>query len=158
MAGGDTWTYEYDDSEGDHGQLASAKRRWSDNQYVMGQQFEFDYDDIGNRVSTRRGGDEAGNELRAASYTADALNQYDSRQVPGFIEVYGETETDALVAVNQESVERQNDGAYFRKELSVDNVTGPVYTEVQALAPDALQLLIDGVDLKGARLKPWYER
>jgi len=26
------------------------------------------------------------------------------------------------------------------------------------LAPEALQLLIDGVDLKGARLKPWYER
>ena len=26
------------------------------------------------------------------------------------------------------------------------------------LAPEALQLLIDGVDLRGAALKPWYER
>ena len=26
------------------------------------------------------------------------------------------------------------------------------------LAPEALQLLIDGVDLRGATFKPWYER
>ena len=26
------------------------------------------------------------------------------------------------------------------------------------LAPEALQLLLDGVDLRGARLRPWYER
>jgi transposase len=26
------------------------------------------------------------------------------------------------------------------------------------LAPEALQLLIDGVDLRGASFKPWYER
>ncbi len=26
------------------------------------------------------------------------------------------------------------------------------------LAPEALQLLIDGVDLRGAAFKPWYER
>lgn len=27
-----------------------------------------------------------------------------------------------------------------------------------SLAPEALQLLIDGVDLRGASFKPWYER
>jgi transposase len=27
-----------------------------------------------------------------------------------------------------------------------------------SLAPEALQLLVDGVDLKGARMRPWYER
>ena len=26
------------------------------------------------------------------------------------------------------------------------------------LAPEALQLLLDGVDLRGAQLRPWYER
>ncbi len=26
------------------------------------------------------------------------------------------------------------------------------------LAPEALQLLLDGVDLRGARFRPWYER
>lgn len=27
-----------------------------------------------------------------------------------------------------------------------------------SLTPEALQLLLDGVDLKGARMRPWYER
>jgi transposase len=27
-----------------------------------------------------------------------------------------------------------------------------------SLTPEALQLLVDGVDLKGARMRPWYER
>ncbi len=27
-----------------------------------------------------------------------------------------------------------------------------------SLAPEAFQLLVDGVDLKGARMRPWYER
>ena len=26
------------------------------------------------------------------------------------------------------------------------------------LAPEALQLLIDGIDLRGAEMRPWYER
>jgi transposase len=26
------------------------------------------------------------------------------------------------------------------------------------LTPEALQLLVDGVDLKGASMRPWYER
>jgi len=26
------------------------------------------------------------------------------------------------------------------------------------LAPEALQLLIDGVDLRGGQFRPWYER
>lgn len=27
-----------------------------------------------------------------------------------------------------------------------------------SLAPEALQLLLDGVDLRGAQMRPWYER
>jgi transposase len=27
-----------------------------------------------------------------------------------------------------------------------------------SLSPEALALLIDGVDMRGAKLRPWYER
>ena len=27
-----------------------------------------------------------------------------------------------------------------------------------SLAPEALQLLFDGIDLRGAEMRPWYER
>lgn len=27
-----------------------------------------------------------------------------------------------------------------------------------ALSPEALQLLLDGIDLRGAQMRPWYER
>jgi hypothetical protein len=53
----------------------SGKRFWSDGTPVPGQQFEYGFDDIGNRTSTRAGGDSVGTGLRGAGYTNNVLNQ-----------------------------------------------------------------------------------
>lgn len=50
---------------------------------IRSAQFEYAFDDIGNRKSTAVGGDSAGANLRSASYTPDLLNRYSQRTVPG---------------------------------------------------------------------------
>jgi hypothetical protein len=56
------WLYEYDAL----GQAKSGKRYWSDWTPVAGRQFEYGYDDIGNRTGTKAGRDENGWNLRVA--------------------------------------------------------------------------------------------
>jgi transposase len=48
------------------------------------------------------------------------------------------------------------------KRLERGTFAWPKASEAQAcklkLAPEALAMLTDGIDLRGARLRPWYER
>ena len=46
------------------GQVVSGKRRWPDGSYVAGQQFEHVYDEIGNRITSSRGGNSTGASQR----------------------------------------------------------------------------------------------
>jgi len=55
LADGSFWIYDYDSL----GQVKSGKRYWSDSTPVAGQQFEYGFDDIGNRSSTKTSGDAA---------------------------------------------------------------------------------------------------
>ncbi|MCO5053104.1 MAG: hypothetical protein M9920_12465 [Verrucomicrobiae bacterium] len=57
------WVYQYDSL----GQVVSGKKYWSDGTPVAGQQFEYGFDDIGNRKSAAAGGDAVGANLRYAS-------------------------------------------------------------------------------------------
>jgi len=79
------------------GQVTSGKKYWADGTAVAGQQFEYAFDDIGNRTSTKAGGDAAGANLRKASYNVNPLNQYTNRTVPGYIEVQPEDVEDFLL-------------------------------------------------------------
>jgi hypothetical protein len=63
MSDGTYWVYGYDTL----GQVTSGKRYWSDGTPVAGQQFEYTFDDIGNRTQTKAGGDSGGANLRTAS-------------------------------------------------------------------------------------------
>jgi hypothetical protein len=103
------------------GQVTSGKRYWSDGTPVAGQQFTYNFDDIGNRKTTASGGDGSGSNLRTANYTANNLNQYTSRDVPGYATVLGSANANATVTVNLQRAYRY--GNYFSDELS-ENIKG----------------------------------
>jgi RHS repeat-associated protein len=128
MADGSFWIYEYDKL----GQVTSGKRYWNDWTPVAGQQYEYAFDDIGNRSATKAGGDQAGAALRAASYTANALNQYTSRDVPAYLNVLGIAHANASVTVNSQSPYRR--GEYFWQELSVNNASAALWQPVTNIA------------------------
>ncbi len=125
---GSFWLYEYDSL----GQVTSGKRYWSDWTPVAGQQYEYGFDDIGNRTSTKAGGDAAGADLRSANYTANALNQYTSRDVPGYLNVMGIAHPSATLTVNSSTPYRK--GEYFWKELSVANTSAAQWQAVTNIA------------------------
>jgi RHS repeat-associated protein len=127
---GSYWRYEYDAL----GQVRSGRKYWADGTPVAGQQFEYAFDDIGNRIGTGAGGNEGGTGLRSASYSANLLNQYSSRTVPGAVDVMGMALATNAVTVNGQSVYRK--GEYFRKELSVNNASAPVWQQVDVAAPN----------------------
>jgi RHS repeat-associated protein len=120
------WSYGYDSL----GQLTSGKKFWPDMTPVAGQQFEYAFDNIGNRTSTKAGGDQNGANLRSASHSANNLNQYTSRDVPGFVDVMGVGITSNSVTVNSQTAYRK--GEYFRAQVPVDNTSAPQWTNMTA--------------------------
>ena len=122
---GSYWNYGYDEL----GQVTSGKRYWADNTPVAGQQYDYDFDDIGNRKSTTSN---ARPETRNSLYTANLLNQYTSRTVPGYADVLGTAHSNATVAVNYERATRK--GEYWHKELSLNNQGQAVYAGVTNIA------------------------
>lgn len=127
-ADGSYWLYEYDNL----GQVTSAKRYASGGYIMPGQQHEYTYDDIGNRKTAKSGGNQFGTSLRESTYGVNSLNQYTNRTVPGYIEVQGSAHTSATVTVNNESTIRQ--GAYYRKELTVNNAPSAVWQSITNVA------------------------
>ena len=121
LADGSYWLYEYDQ----RGQVIRGRRFWADHTPVAGQQFDFAFDDIGNRTSTLAGGDQTGGNQRSASYTRDFLNRYGSRTVPGGFDVLGVATATSAVTVNSQSTHRK--GEYFWKQVDGVNTSVPVW-------------------------------
>jgi hypothetical protein len=65
------WVYQYDKL----GQVISGKKYWANGTPVAGQQFNYNFDDIGNRQSTANGGEASGAGLRPASYRANGRSR-----------------------------------------------------------------------------------
>ncbi len=121
LADGAYWVYDYDAL----GQLAGGIKHASNDVAYAGQAFMYAYDDIGNRVTAARDGQNAG-------YAANALNQYTQRDVPAKAHVLGEADPAATVTVNNQSATRQW-GGYFHRALEVDNTNAAVYLPVSVV-------------------------
>ncbi len=140
LAEGSHWSYGHDTL----GQLTSGKRYWSDGTPVAGQQFEYTFDDIGNRKSTATGGDAGGGSLRRADYTNNPLNWLTSRDVPGYLQVLGTANSNATVTLWSAAGPYQTPagnfaqtlrhGEYFAGELVPNNATGAVWLVITNLA------------------------
>jgi RHS repeat-associated protein len=126
VADNSRWVYTYDSL----GQVISGKKYWPDGTAVAGQQFDYSFDDIGNRTWTT-------NNSRAAHYLANSLNQYTSRDVPGFVNALGSANSNATVTVwadNALYAATSRKGEYFRGELSVNNSTGAMWLTLTNVA------------------------
>ena len=128
LSDGSFWVYQLDSL----GQVESGKKYWSDWTPVAGQQFEYSFDDIGNRSSTKAGGDAMGTSLRSATYSANSLNQYASRSVPNGLDITGIGNSSATVTVNSQSVYRRAE--YYQTALTLTNGSGAVWQSVTVSA------------------------
>ena len=131
LADSSYWVYRYDSL----GQVTSGKKYWSDGTAVAGQQFEYGFDDIGNRTGTKAGGDQSGAGLRPATYSANTLNQYTSRTVPGAVDILGIANAGGTVTVNGKGAYRRNE--YFHNALAIDNSAAAVWQSVTVAATGA---------------------
>jgi RHS repeat-associated protein len=122
------WIYQYDNL----GQVTSGKKYWADGTPVAGQQFTYNFDNIGNRRSTASGGDQSGAGLRPANYTNSILNQITGRDVPGYMNVIGSANANATVTVNLQRAYRY--GGYFADELAVNNTGTALWLSLTNLA------------------------
>ncbi len=125
---GSYWVYSYDSM----GQVTSGKKYWSDGSTVAGQQFDYTFDDIGNRKTTTR-------DTRSATYSPNTLNQYTSRTVPGYLNVLGTATNPATVSLwSKESTAlytpTARKGDYFRGEVPFNNSTGAMWLTITNVA------------------------
>jgi len=114
------------------GEVTGA-RRTKDGAVVRGFSEDFAYDPIGNRTSSSAH-DERG-EAQVSTYTANSLNQYVSRTMPGFAAVRGEADPDATVTVNENPTYRL--GAYFFGGDDFDNSESGGFADLVAYAAKA---------------------
>jgi RHS repeat-associated protein len=155
------WEHDFDD----HGQLIDAKRRYVEydggqffDRYVPGQQFEYDFDDIGNRTQVRSGGDKFGSNLRPSGYamtTSDELNQYASRDITGYLPITGYASIADQVFVDGALADRVQQYFHHEKHWSslpkVEDVTisigtPPVVEQRSVFMPDDPELFTYDAD------------
>jgi len=114
------YIYEYNSRN----ELTNAVRYFGNNcgvrtNPVIGQAWGYGYDNIGNRQFA------LSNITNVEVYTANELNQYSERTIPGVVPVLGTAKTNAVVTVNNAAVVRQ--GRYWYKEVGVSNEVSAVF-------------------------------
>ncbi len=120
-ADGRKWVFGYNSRN----EVVSGQHRLGNETPVLGSTFGYNYDAIGNRITTTVNG-------RQSTYTPTELNQYYTQTVPGAFDVLGEADASALVRVNDGTTERQ--GTTYYRAVPVDNSTSPVEATVTVKA------------------------
>ena len=116
---GSAWNYGYNDRN----ELTAANRLWFDATAVTGQQFGYNYDNLGNRQTASFG---AG--VPPVSYSVNSLNQYTGVVTPGLKDILGAALATNGVTVNGGTADRK--GEYFHRQISVGNTNQPVWQDV----------------------------
>ena len=83
--------------------------------------------DIGNREWDMRNGSGS----RKAEYTANNLNQYTSRTVPGALDILGAAHSNSTITVNGQAATRQ--GAYYHQEIAGTNDAAAVWQPISVV-------------------------
>jgi len=115
LADGSYWVYNYDSL----GQVIGGHKYFYDGTPVPGQQFDYGFDDIGNRKQTKAGGDQTGGNQRVANYSVNTLNQITQRDYPGTNDVVGAALATNAVTVNGQTAWRK--GEYFWSTVVTNN-------------------------------------
>ncbi len=122
------WAYGYDAL----GQVTSGKKHLADTTPLNGLDYAWTFDDIGNRATATVNG-------QSATYTANSLNQYTERTVPGVIDVLGSAHADATVTVTFPAsggtiyATTRQDELYY-KQVSVTNSSAAQYPALKVTA------------------------
>lgn len=116
-ADGTYWEYGYDAL----GQVTSGVKRLANGDAMLGHDYGYQYDDIGNRVGTTTNG-------LSATYTPNSLNQYDQREVPSFVEALGTAAATTEILLNGQTALRQGESWYYQQ--AVDNSGYPAWLDL----------------------------
>jgi len=95
---------------------------------IAGQQFDYTFDNIGNRTTAKFGGDASGGNLRTIPYNANPLNQYTNIVTPGYKSILGVAIATNTVTVNSNTALRKVE--YFESEITITNTLGPTWQSV----------------------------
>ena len=121
---GSYWLYQYDAL----GQVTSGRKYWGDGTPVDGQQFEYGFDEIGNRTVT------GGRASSQSLYTVNRQNQYSSRTNSPLLDIFGIANPTANVTVGVNGGTAYNanrKGEYFHYPLNVGN---NVYPQIDSIS------------------------
>ena len=95
---------------------------------MAGQQFDYAFDTIGNRLQSMSGGDAGGANLRVANFTNNTLNQVTSRDAPAFVDIMGASIFTNAVTVNGQTAYRKQE--YYRQQLPANNSASALWTNI----------------------------
>ena len=124
---GSTWTYGYNDRS----EVISGSKRLpgsgnTPGDLAKGLQFDYAYDDIGNRKLPDAEQEEpplVGEEHRQIGYQANALNQYTSITTPRFADVLVRSPDSVSVSSAGNSVTIDDQGTFNRAEIEIGGTT-----------------------------------